>query len=287
VDQLDETLQRGLASLESARRAEGDPQRMKQAQTANKLLLSAIARSPRVARLGTPQPEQQEALGLCQQMGFASPQCSANLADEAPRLVSLRPFTLDPTAVTNEEFAGFVTATSWRTAAETEGQLYALNPARGRIEVVRGQSWRTLRESAAKRGEAAQMLPVLGIDLASARAYCAWKGQRLPTEDEWEYSARGASARRFPWGDQPQPPKPLPQRAVAVGDGARSLGGNITEWTESHTKGERVLRGGSWLLPQAYFQRLALRRLGQPGAELDAGFRCAKSAESWPEAAPR
>jgi formylglycine-generating enzyme required for sulfatase activity len=134
------------------------------------------------------------------------------------------------------------------------------------------------------------MLPVLGVDLASARAYCKWKGQRLPTEDEWEYSARGPAARQFPWGDQPQPPEPLFKQAVAVTglatkvtDGARSLGGNIAEWTESYTKGERVLRGGSWLLPQAYFQRLAARRLEPPGAALDAGFRCAKSVESWPE----
>jgi formylglycine-generating enzyme required for sulfatase activity len=54
---------------------------------------------------------------------------SAVHPDEAPRLVSLRPFTLDPTAVTNGKFASFVAATAWRTVAETEGQLYSLNPA--------------------------------------------------------------------------------------------------------------------------------------------------------------
>jgi formylglycine-generating enzyme required for sulfatase activity len=228
-------------------------------------------------------------------MGFTSLRCSdKDLADEASRFVSLQPFTLGPTAVTNGEFDRFVTTTKWRTAAETEGRLHSLNPARGWNEVLRGQSWRTLRATAAERGEAADMLPVLGMDLASARAYCAWKGERLPTEDEWEYSARGPLSRLFPWGDQPQPPAPLPKRAVAVtdmaiqvADGARSLGGNIAEWTESRIKGEQVLRGGSWLLPQAYFQRLALRRLGPPGAALDAGFRCAKSADSWPEATRR
>jgi serine/threonine protein kinase len=289
VDQQDETLQRGLALLESARNAEGDQQLMlTQAQTANEKLLAALAGSPRVARVGTSERELQQALELCRQMGFDSQQCSKNLADEAPRFVSLRPFTLDAIPVTNGEFAAFVAATRWSTAAETADRLYSLNPARGRTDVLRGQNWRTLRNSAAERGDAADMLPVLGVDLASARAYCKWKGQRLPTEDEWEYSARGASARRFPWGDQPQPPKPLPEQAVAVADGVHSLGGNIAEWTESPIKDQQVLRGGSWLLPQAYFQRLASRRLGQPGgAEADAGFRCAKSAESWPEAAPR
>jgi len=295
VDQSDETLQRGLASLESARNAQGDEQRLLGAQTANAELLSALGRSPRVARLGTPEPELQQALQLCQQMGFAGLKCSAkDLADEAPRFVSLRPFTLDATAVTNGEFARFVAATRWRTAAETEGRLYSLNPALGRTEVLRGQSWRTLQATAAGRGEAADRLAVLGVDLASARAYCKWKGQRLPTEDEWEYIARGPSARQFPWGNQPQPPGPLPtgpvptqavvtNMAAREADGASSLGGSIAEWTESHTKDEQVLRGGSWLLPQAYFQRLAARRLAPPGASLDdAGFRCAKSVDSWP-----
>jgi serine/threonine protein kinase len=292
VDQNDETLQRGLAALESARKAQGDEQRLQAAQTANAELLSALSRSPRMARLGTPKPELQQALELCRQMGFASLQCSPkDLADEAPHFASLRPFTLDPTAVTNGEFARFVAATGWRTAAETEGRLYSLNPALGRIEVVRGQSWRTLQATAAERGEAAEMLPVLGMDLASARKYCEWKGQRLPSEEEWEYSARGSSLRRFPWGNQPQPPKALPTQAVAttdmgtkVGGGALGLGGNIAEWTDSQSKDERVLRGGSWLLPQAYFQRLALRRLSPPGAALDAGFRCAMNVDRWPEA---
>jgi formylglycine-generating enzyme required for sulfatase activity len=108
-----------------------------------------------------------------------------------------------------------------------------------------------------------------------------WKGQRLPTEDEWEYSARGREARIFPWGDAAQPPQPLPKRAVTQSSG---FGGNVAEWTESHTRGERVLRGGSWLLPQPFFQRLALRRIGPPGAALDSSFRCAASAGSWPDA---
>jgi serine/threonine protein kinase len=271
VDGRDETLRRSIHVLDSTR-ADDDPQRvLAQARIASAGLESALEHAPRVARLGTTESQLTLALELCRRLQLHSQRClPKDLADEAPRSVSLPPFKLDAAPVTNDEFAQFVAATGRHTAAETNGLLYAPDSTRGWDNALRGQNWRTLRDEAAARGEVANTRSVLGMDLESARAYCKWKGKRLPTEDEWEYNARGLSGRVFPWGDQPDPP---PSQ-----DG--SIKG-VAEWTETRIEGQHVLRGASWLLPQPYFQRLALRRLPPPGAVLDSSFRCAASVASW------
>jgi formylglycine-generating enzyme required for sulfatase activity len=44
--------------------------------------------------------------------------------------------------------------------------------------------------------------PVNCVSWHQADAYCKWAGKQLPTEEMWEFAARGKTERAFPWGDK-------------------------------------------------------------------------------------
>lgn len=85
--------------------------------------------------------------------------------------------------------------------------------------------------------------PVTGVDWEQAAAYCEWIGGSLPTEAQWEKTARGPSGNLHPWGDS-EPTCDLLNFNHCVGRatnsnaypagmslyGALDMAGNVFEW---------------------------------------------------------
>ncbi|OGS27445.1 MAG: hypothetical protein A2297_04295 [Elusimicrobia bacterium RIFOXYB2_FULL_48_7] len=89
--------------------------------------------------------------------------------------------------------------------------------------------------------------PVVNVTYYEALGYAKWAGKRLPTEEEWERSARGPKAYIYPWGidwnkkyanvrpligfGKPKPVGSFPDGSSF--EGVCDLCGNIWEWTTS------------------------------------------------------
>ncbi len=243
-----------------------------------------VESTPRRVTLGSTPEQIKAAYTLCQQY---SADCQLSwYADENLRSATLEPFELDPAPVSVAAFRQFAETNGYRTQAEKVGYAYAL--VGGTLQPVNGGTWR----NAIKKHPVEDDSPVVGVSFHDATAYCQSKAERLPSEDEWEYVARGPQRHIFPWGDDATPvaramnvpPHVTDGPAEGIGGNYKGLSGNVWQWVDTVVGGRKVLKGGSWLEPNPANKRAATRRYDVPArADEDSGFRCARSIAAWPD----
>jgi formylglycine-generating enzyme required for sulfatase activity len=207
--------------------------------------------------------------------------------DERPeRTIYLDAFLIDRYEVTNAQYAAFVKATGHRKSGPPS--RYAKNTMR-----MRGVNQ-----------------PVVYVSWEDAKAYCEWRGRRLPTEAEWEKAMRGTDGRLWPWGNIEVPNGANWARvddgfevAAPVGHvrsdaspyGVMDGAGNVMEWVEdwylesAYSEAPdrnpvgpeygtyKVLRGAAYTSSGSDLRITARSKMMLDFRDETIGFRCAQS----------
>ncbi len=141
--------------------------------------------------------------------------------------------------------------------------------------------------------------PINCIDWAQSNAYCRGTGGSLPSDEQWEYAARGTDGRTYPWGnDEPRDQfcwsggstsnrQDTCVAGATAGDrspfGVLDLAGNLFEWTAGGDRTRRSVRGASWSYSIPVFARAAVRLDSDVASRLDdLGFRCVRGSRRIP-----
>jgi serine/threonine-protein kinase len=215
----------------------------------------------------------------------------SEFANERPRrTVYLNAFHMDKYEVTNSEYKEFVDATGRSVPYVSAFWAEPFNWRDGTYPPGKGD------------------YPVVLVSWHDAAAYAKWAGKRLPTEAEWEKTARGDDGRTWPWGKVWDPNKcnvkesflnsTQPVYLFAEGKsplGCFNMAGNVTEWvadwySETYyrrapdenppgpsTGKAKVARGGAWDSNINLYARTGYRYYFPPDTKsASIGIRCAK-----------
>ena len=149
--------------------------------------------------------------------------------------------------------------------------------------------------------------PLESVNYEIALDYCTWRGGRLLTEAEWEYTARGPEGWIYPWGNEfvadnvvriyDKVPEVGSKPAGASWVGILDMSSSLFEWVssiympypyvaedgreiplETDHQQERVLRGVAWYHPDGMRDNLTTTaRISNPPFRQVwyFGFRCA------------
>ncbi len=246
-----------------------------------------------------------------------------------PNAVSVKGFWIDAHEVTNAEFAAFVDSTGYKTMAERDPPKLPGAPPEMLVpgsavfniptqEASRWWRWETGAQWRHPSGPAESIdgkpnEPVVQIAYQDAQAYAKWAGKQLPSEEQWEYAARGGQeALPEPVDEDGEPQANYYQgvfpaknlgtdgyigRAPAGcfkpnGYGLHDMLGNVWEWTsapgarEDASEPVNVIKGGSYLCAANYCARYrpAARQFQERGLGTDhIGFRLVDNSRPPPE----
>eukprot|EP00105_Crassostrea_gigas_P031068 XP_011453640.2 PREDICTED: sulfatase-modifying factor 2 [Crassostrea gigas] len=245
----------------------------------------------------------------------------------------VKAFYIDTHPITNAHFWKFKEAKPrYVTTAERQGWSWVLKPflspaARDQARnVPEGTWWVPVKGAAWNKPEGLGSTvrdrldhPVVHISMEDAKAFCTWTGKRLPTENEWEFAARGGlQGKIYPWGDRYQKNRTnlwqgkFPEGNTKVDHwegtspvdfyraqnqfGLYDMLGNVWEWTSTRYYDRvvdrklqevmYVVKGGSFIdSREGHCNRIVrtAQRMGlQPEyTAQNVGFRCVRSAKAY------
>lgn len=225
---------------------------------------AAVAFSPKAQPASARQHETMVRIpGGAYTIGSPAQHPLANRAAMPQHRVSIVPFRIDRTEVTNAQFSEYLNALPAKPlgaalGGRTRPENFAPQDRRLFLEFSSRPSPYTIidtddedarigvRDGRFAPNPGHEDHPVTETTWAGALAYCRWRGARLPTEVEWEAAARGMAARSFPWGEA----MPTSELAViglpsgttlpvgsrprgATPEGLLDMAGSLLEWTSS------------------------------------------------------
>jgi len=227
--------------------------------------------------------------------GSADSDKMANVEEKPERSIDLPEYWIGRAPVTNAQFARFVQAKGYKTAAEVKGEGFVWadgeNGEDGEWVWIRGADWRHPSGPESSL-DGKDEHPVVHVSWRDAKAFCDWAGLILPSEEQWEKAARDADGRIWPWAPNELPTHEHCNFNYKVGGttqvnkyspwgdgpyGCVDMAGNVWEWTMSlYEEGTMILRGGSWTDIDQHI-RAAYRGFYRPdNTDSGVGFRVAE-----------